>query len=319
MFNIYFIHGWGFDKNFWLPAAKYLEQNDLTKSLFYIDLDFFGSSSENIIQTNSKMNIFITHSYGLCWFLKKKIDCRGILNFFSAPSFINYQKNPKKVITTLDLMIKKFENSPILVLEEFYKKCGITKKILIEKINSKKLLKGLRDLRLKNYEEDFLRLSNKILNVFATEDKIFNLSPEKLHFLIDCKKKYVLINSDKHAYPFLQPKETALIIKNYLKTLKNEEFEKKISRSFDRGSKFYEFNSDIQKNICLELINFYKNLKINRDRMKFENALDIGCGSGFMTNQINRLENFSKIHLIDISKKMISKAKQNLSNEKFSF
>ncbi len=53
--------------------------------------------------------------------------------------------------------------------------------------------------------------------------------------------------------------------------------------------------------------------------MKFENALDIGCGSGFMTNQINRLENFSKIHLIDISKKMISKAKQNLSNEKFSF
>ena len=177
----------------------------------------------------------------------------------------------------------------------------------------------MRDLRLKNYEEDFLRLSNKILNVFATEDKIFNLSPEKLHFLIDCKKKYVLINSDKHAYPFLQPKETALIIKNYLKTLKNEEFEKKISRSFDRGSKFYEFNSDIQKNICLELINFYKNLKINRDRMKFENALDIGCGSGFMTNQINRLENFSKIHLIDISKKMISKAKQNLSNEKFSF
>ena len=133
MFNIYFIHGWGFDKNFWLPAAKYLEQNDLTKSLFYIDLDFFGSSSENIIQTNSKMNIFITHSYGLCWFLEKKIDCRGILNFFSAPSFINYQKNPKKVITTLDLMIKKFENSPILVLEEFYKKCGITKKILIEK------------------------------------------------------------------------------------------------------------------------------------------------------------------------------------------
>ena len=47
--------------------------------------------------------------------------------------------------------------------------------------------------------------------------------------------------------------------------------------------------------------------------------MEIGCGSGFMTNQINQLKNFKKIHLIDISKKMISKAKKNLSKEKFSY
>ena len=27
MFDIYFIHGWGFDKSFWLPASKYIKQN----------------------------------------------------------------------------------------------------------------------------------------------------------------------------------------------------------------------------------------------------------------------------------------------------
>ncbi len=220
MFDIYFIHGWGFDKSFWFPAAKYLKQNKLIKSFFYIDLNFFGSSSKNTINTNSKINIFVTHSYGLHWFLEKKIDCLGLLNFFSAPSFINFQKNPKKAKISLDLMIKKFQISPKFVLDEFYKNCGITKNKLTGKVNRKKLLKSLKDLRSKNYEDHFLKLSDKISNVFATEDKIFDLSPEKLDSLMDCKKKKIIINSNHHAYPFLQPKETAMIIKNYLKNIK---------------------------------------------------------------------------------------------------
>ena len=94
---------------------------------------------------------------------------------------------------------------------------------------------------------------------------------------------------------------------------------KKISNSFDKGSKFYEANANIQKIICIELINFFKKSTIQNKKIKFEKALEIGCGSGFMTNQINQLQNFKKIHLIDISKKMISKAKKNLSKEKFSY
>ena len=35
-------------------------------------------------------------------------------------------------------------------------------------------------------------------------------------------------------------------------------FKKKISDSFDRGSEYYELNSNTQKNICVELLNFYK-------------------------------------------------------------
>ena len=96
-------------------------------------------------------------------------------------------------------------------------------------------------------------------------------------------------------------------------------FKKQISDSFDRGSEFYELNSNIQKNICVELLNFYKKISKLNKNIKIENALDVGCGSGFMTSQINKHENLKKIHLIDISEKMISKAKENLSEEKFSF
>lgn len=96
-------------------------------------------------------------------------------------------------------------------------------------------------------------------------------------------------------------------------------FKKKISNSFDRGSEYYELNSNIQKNICVELLNFYKKISKLNKNFKIDNALDVGCGSGFMTSQINKRENLKKIHLIDISEKMISKAKENLSEEKFSF
>ena len=96
-------------------------------------------------------------------------------------------------------------------------------------------------------------------------------------------------------------------------------FKKKISYSFDRGSKFYESNAKIQRTICIELLNFYKKLVTHNHNVQFTNALEIGCGSGFMTNQINKLENFKKIHLIDISKKMISIAKENFPNQNFSY
>ena len=96
-------------------------------------------------------------------------------------------------------------------------------------------------------------------------------------------------------------------------------FKKKISNSFDKGSKFYELNSNIQKKICIELISFYKKQSIMNEKIKFKNALEIGCGSGFMTNKINKIENLNNVHLIDISKKMISKAKENLKKTNFSF
>ena len=71
MFDIYFIHGWGFDKSFWFPTSKYIEQNNLIKSLFYIDLNFFGSNSKNTINTNSKKYIYNSFIWFSLVFKKK--------------------------------------------------------------------------------------------------------------------------------------------------------------------------------------------------------------------------------------------------------
>ena len=47
-------------------------------------------------------------------------------------------------------------------------------------------------------------------------------------------------------------------------------FKKKISYSFDRGSKFYESNAKIQRTICIELLKFYKKLVTHNHKVEFK-------------------------------------------------
>ncbi len=86
---------------------------------------------------------------------------------------------------------------------------------------------------------------------------------------------------------------------------------KNIIESFDRGSSTYDINAKIQKKICKQLISFFKNFD-NSD-LKIVNALEIGCGSGFMTKELIKLKKIEKIHLLDISSEMIKNiSSQNL-------
>ena len=86
---------------------------------------------------------------------------------------------------------------------------------------------------------------------------------------------------------------------------------KNITESFDRGSSTYDINAKIQKKICKQLISFFKNFD-NSD-LKIVNALEIGCGSGFMTKELIKLKKIEKIHLLDISSEMIKNvSSQNL-------
>ena len=39
--NFYFLHGWGFDKNFWYPVGNLIRKELFTNSVKYLDLGFF--------------------------------------------------------------------------------------------------------------------------------------------------------------------------------------------------------------------------------------------------------------------------------------
>jgi len=217
MFNLYFVHGWGFEESFWLPAGKILEGKKNVRSINFISLNFFESEKINSI-INGNNNIFVTHSYGLNWFLNRKENCYALVNFFAAPNFVKFQKNSEKSKIILDLMIKKLKDSPIEVLNKFYENCGLSNslKIGVEKINKDKLVNALKNLRDKSNLEEFLRIKNKTLNIFAVRDKIFDVSLSKLEKFLGSDFNYVLIDSGSHAFPLLYPEKASEIIYNFI-------------------------------------------------------------------------------------------------------
>ncbi|MBS91614.1 MAG: hypothetical protein CMM95_00980 [Rickettsiales bacterium] len=96
------------------------------------------------------------------------------------------------------------------------------------------------------------------------------------------------------------------------------EIKRKIENCFDQSSENYESNAYIQKSVCKELIKFYVDSK-SFDFIKPIRGLDLGSGTGLLSSQFQEIEEFDKLHLVDISKKMIDLAKKKMTNNYVSF
>ena len=86
----------------------------------------------------------------------------------------------------------------------------------------------------------------------------------------------------------------------------------KIKKSFDKGSRNYENNCDIQRLICHQLVNFFLERKekfIIYDDIK---GLDLGAGNGILSIELLKFIKFEKLHLIDFSEKMLELAKKKI-------
>ncbi len=93
---------------------------------------------------------------------------------------------------------------------------------------------------------------------------------------------------------------------------------KKIINCFDRSSENYESNAMIQKSVCRELVKFYVDSKLC-DFNRPIRALDLGSGTGLLSSKIQEIEKFDKLHLVDISEKMIDLAKTKMTKSFVSF
>ena len=113
-YNLVFVHGWGYDRNFWKPVGNLLKSN-FDCNIEILDLGFFSNSNEFYFSNNSK-NIFITHSYGLIWFLERNFKTDLLINFFSTPDFLSFQSEAdkkKKNFIINDLQFSQIPQSSI--------------------------------------------------------------------------------------------------------------------------------------------------------------------------------------------------------------
>ena len=216
-FHLFFINGWGFESNFWKPTCDILNLEDIVGSAEILDKNFLNKKVPKKIPINT---IFITHSMGLNFFLEMKVDCLALINFFSAPNFLGFQKNFEKSKKSFDLMLNKFEIEPEKVLRKFFYNCGLHDNYFPEKkIDYKKLKDQLIKLKNDDFVNKFKSLNFKVLSFLSKNDKIFQPSLEKFNLLVSKKHTIKFIPGANHAYPLNQPKLTAKLIYDFIRSL----------------------------------------------------------------------------------------------------
>ena len=215
-FNFILVHGWAFDSSFWSGLKILLEKKTFCSDVTCIDLGFFLSESKkkNCLKI-LKNRIFIVNSMGLQWFLKKKINCELLINFFGSPNFIKFQNNQKMGRRILNKMISKFRDYPDLVLKDFYTQCGL--KYKNKKINKNVLLNYLIDLRDKDQEKEFMMKDCKKVSFFNKKDKIFSSSNNLLENLRDKNHEIFYLDDNEHSLPLNNPLKTLKLIEKSLK------------------------------------------------------------------------------------------------------
>ena len=215
-YNFYFVHGWGFDKSFWFKVGYLFANHPSVNSIKFIDLSFFSNDDSIIKNYDQTNNIFIVHSYGLFWFLKNKIKCKVLINFFAAPSFIKFQKNSIKKKKILSKMIYEFKSSPIKVLENFYKNCGVKSPLSTSKLNKEKLLQSLYELLDSDFEITFRELDCKIYSIFSLSDEIFSPSEKIIKKLHSKKHSIDFFDNFEHGMPYINAGQSYEIISKFL-------------------------------------------------------------------------------------------------------
>ena len=182
--DFYFIHGWGFDKTFWQPVCKKIQENGFSRITKILDLGFFSKDLLNYdIKKINSNSIFIVHSYGLNWLLKNKIECSAIINFLVC-RVLSFQKNPHLTRKIINKMVENLKFNSTKVLNDFYKRCNVKHEIKKE-VNIGNCLKSLKQLQDEDLIINFNNLRCKVFSIFSLGDNILTIN--KVLYLIKNK------------------------------------------------------------------------------------------------------------------------------------
>lgn len=213
--NFHFIHGWGFDSNFWNKLKFELKKSFLDSNFLTYNLGFFGNEKIPKNLNNSYLNIFIVHSFGFNWLIKKKIETDCIFNFFGTPIFI--EKKTSFHNRFIDKMIISFKKRPIPVIKAFYRKCGLNCKYKIDynDLNSFRLNESLIELKNDNLLKHLEKKEGKIFSFFSDSDKILPFRNFKKLFN-STEHIITVFEKEEHAFPILKSFEASTIIKDMI-------------------------------------------------------------------------------------------------------
>ncbi|MFD1958014.1 methyltransferase domain-containing protein [Novosphingobium panipatense] len=116
--KLLFAHGWGFDRHFWAPLAALLPEWDHAID----DRGYFGEPCEPLLEGPC---LAVTHSFGTMRVLAALPA--GLVGIVAINGFERFTALPGRAgvpTRVLDRMLRRFENDPIGVLNDFHANCG---------------------------------------------------------------------------------------------------------------------------------------------------------------------------------------------------
>ncbi len=229
-------HGWAYDSSCWVRWIKYIQDRWSSSILVqtnergYFDSKI-ASRNNNLSDAIPKLRILISHSFGLHLVEPSTYQYLIVLNGFLSihPEESGEKKRSQKLINR---MRQKFNQSPLIVLNDFYSRNVITKSPTAEipfeleqqlyRIKSEKdiafdlLAKDLETMDQERLNTEILDSVPNVLFLHGNEDCI--VSGDQAKALAQClpNSELIIVDGAGHALPFSHHLQCLNIIENKL-------------------------------------------------------------------------------------------------------
>jgi len=205
-----FVHGWGFDSNFWQPVAECLP--DFAR--VFVEFGFHGGV---VNQPKMPGAVVIAHSMGFAWALANiprpwagAIAVNGFARFTRAPDFVSGVA-PRMV----ERMLSRFQSEPDKVTADFLRRCGLADPVVTD-LETKPLGDALEWLSNCDQRGALGRLDCPLLALAGTSDAIVSEPMSRESF---AGHPLILAQGSGHLLPLSNPEWVAGQIRDFVNGL----------------------------------------------------------------------------------------------------
>lgn len=155
----------------------------------------------------------------------------------------------------------------------------------------------------------FARLKQPGLHIFASDDALVPLAAAGGLPPINPRQRIEVISGAGHALHWSQPQKVLAHLGRFLRATAGQLDKRRVASSFSRAAASYDSVARLQRAVSEQLLNFLP-APVNRPDFRL---LDLGCGTGFVTEQLARRQSPAQVVGLDLAEGMLQFARRERS------
>lgn len=311
-------HGWGFERSCWQSWKALFANQGIDLKTF--DRGYFGNSHSPTFSEDA-YKMLLVHSYGLHFCPAAFLQQVDILVLFA--SFLDFHPSAERARRRSQLilrqMIHQYPKNPQAVLETFRLRCGdsSTHDLDFEQSNHDLLYQDLQSLNIANLPLQMLANIPKILMFQGTADQIVPCTQgrdlfEQLQSMNASQCQYMEISQASHLLPFTHAQQCWELGQFHSCQPPSSGYKQQVAQRFGNATATYNQEAIVQLQCATQLISLVQHW---HPHLPEGTILEIGCGTGFVTQPLVRLFPDRPLEITDISPAMLNYCQQRLTAE----